>query len=144
MSTRKRGAIIGNPLATIKTIAGKQRVGDEMAEQVSMIVLCHFDAAKRSQCTMDGAEILSTNLVMAQCIAAWTQSRAFYDRTAKAILQLGKACARSAGVVSLTTGEYHDIKAAIAWYLRALPSVESGMFAGAAVKAHAVLDDQAA
>lgn len=141
MSTKKRGIGARHVVTPLAIIGGKQKVGKDASDEVAQLVLCHFDAAKRGQCDSGGAHVLSANLVMAQCIAAWTQSRAFYDRTAKAILQLGRACARQPELVSLTTGEYRDIREALSWYLRALPNVESAMFAKAEQRAHEVLDE---
>lgn len=141
MSTRNRGTVSKQVINPLAVVGGKQRVGQETADEVALHVLCQLDAAKRGKCTYDGALSLSRNLVMAQVIASYTQSRTFYDLTAKAILSLAKACGRSNEPVSLTTGEYLAIRQASYWYLRALPDVASAMFAGAARQAQSQIDE---
>lgn len=141
MSTRNRGTVSKQVINPLAVVGGKQCVGQETADEVALHVLCQIDAAKRGKCTFDGAHELSLNLVTAQVIASYTQSRMFYDLTCKALVSLAKACTRTKEPVSLTTGEYLAIRQAAYWYLRALPDVASAMFASAAHKAKETVNE---
>lgn len=131
MSTRNRNNTARNILTPLATIVAKQRVGEEDAKEIELPILCHFDAAKRGQCTNLGQQHLYMHLLAAQCIAARTKSRQFYDVTVKACDALMKASRRPTELLDLTTGEYNAIRSALSIYLRALPAMEVGVASGA-------------
>ena len=141
MSTKHRNNVARNILAPMALVAAKQRVGKEDAAEVELPILVHFDAAKRGQGTGAGQQRIYKHLIAAQCIAQRTQSRSFYDITVKACDALMKASKRPTKLLDLTTGEYHAIRQALSWYLRALPMLEVGVASGAWQFADAILNN---
>lgn len=122
----KRDAIRFDPLAAL---AGKQRVGQEDADETALVVLIALDAAKRGLAPAALANTLIEHL--AASAAVWSQlgKAKYYDIVVKAWPHLLKACARDTELLDLTTGEYQAIRHAIALYLRVLPQLEVGALA---------------
>lgn len=121
-----------NPLFVI---AGKQRVGQEDADAISLPVLAWFDAAKRGQCTATGCNHLTTHLIISSYIAARTKSRKYHDIVTAGYAALSKAAARPTSLLDLTTTEYKTIRLAISWYVKSLPLVEVAVLNEACVVA---------
>lgn len=119
-----------NPLVLL---AKKSLVGQGDADSIALMVLIHFDAAKRGQCTNPGADFLTSHLIMASYVASRTKSKMFYDAVTSAYAALQKASARPTKELALSTSEYQTIRKGLGWYLRALPSVEVGVMSEAAV-----------
>lgn len=117
-----------NPL---ELLVKKTKVGKEDADDISLMVLLHFDAARRGLCTNPGANFLTRHLIMASYIAARTKSKAFHDAVTRAYNALKKASDRPTETLALTTTEYAAVRMGVAWYLRALPAVEIGVMSEA-------------
>lgn len=113
-----------NPL---DIFARKQKVGEDDTRAIALPIMVHLDAAKRGQCTVGGANHLTTHLLIASYIASRTKSKSFYDQVVKAYAALGKASARPTKLLDLTTGEHKAIAAAIKTYLCSMPQVEVGV-----------------
>lgn len=112
-------------------LAKKTRVGQDDANSISLMVLIHFDAAKRGQCTNVGANFLTRHLIMGSYVAARTKSKAFHDAITVAYANLKKASDRPTQLLDLSTTEYKAIRTGLSWYLRALPNVEVGVMSEA-------------
>lgn len=117
-----------NPLVLL---CKKQAVGIEDADSIALMVLLHFDAAKRGVCTNGGANFLTRNLIMGSYIAARTKSKQFHDAITNAYNALKKASDRPTKDLALATSEYQTIRKGLSWYLRALPQVEIGVMSEA-------------
>ena len=113
-----------NPL---DIFARKQRVGHDDADAIALQILCHFDAAKRGQCTAAGANFLTTHLIIASYLASRLKSKRFHDQVTAGYVALKKASDRPTNLLDLTTKEHKQIAAALKTYLGALPSVEVGL-----------------
>ena len=121
-----------NPLVLL---AKKSLVGKEDADSIAIMVLLHFDAAKRGVCNNSGVNFLTRHLIMASYVAARTKSKMFHDAVTNAYAALKKASDRPTDEVALTTTEYTTIRKGLGWYLRALPQVEIGVMSEACVVA---------
>lgn len=109
-------------------IARKQLVGAEDTSQIELIVLLHFDAAKRGQCTNPGYNFISRHLIMANYLAVRLKSKSFQTITNCAGEAWRKAGERPTAALDLTTKEYRAVRAALGVYFRHLPRVEVGMY----------------
>lgn len=126
-----------NPLAVL---VGKQLVGQEDTDAVSMPVLTCLDAAKRGLATNGQANTLAQHLLTAQAIWARMGNQSLYTESIAAWNALGKACRRPTQTVDLTTGEYAAIRAAISHYLRALPKIEIALYSYSTTIARAEME----
>jgi hypothetical protein len=125
-----------NPLAII---TGKQRIGKENADELTLPTMIYLDAAKRGACPHAGYNSLATTLLAAASIASQTKSKNYYDLVNKAYNLLVKAGLRPTALLDLTTTEYTAIRAALMWYVRSLPEVQVGVFARAYARAQAMM-----
>lgn len=126
MSTRKKSNI--NPIALL---VGKQRVGQEDADNIILPCLLWLDAAKRGECNPACCNSITLNLIACTYIASRTRSKAFHEAASHAYDMLRKAAQRPGYLLSLTTPEYQALRKAFSWYCRSLPNVElSTMTAG--------------
>lgn len=119
---------IVNPIAVL---GAKQRLGEDDAKQFALIPLIFLDAAKRGKCPHAGYNTLATTILAAASIASQTRSKAFYDLANRAYGLLVKAGMRPTDSLDLTTTEYNAVRAVISWYVRALPTLEIGIFSRA-------------
>lgn len=117
-----------NPLALF---AAKQLVGQADTDLIALPLLCHFDAAKRGQCTAAGCNHMTSHLLIAAFLASATRSKAFHECVDRAYQALMKAASRPTDKLDLTTSEYSALRAAFSLYLRALPNVEVGILSRA-------------
>ncbi|CUI03919.1 hypothetical protein BN2497_2615 [Janthinobacterium sp. CG23_2] len=113
-----------NPLILL---AKKQTVGAEDASSIELMVLIHFDCARRGVCTNPGANFLTTHLIIASYLASRLKSKRFHDQVMRAYGMLCKASERPTATLALTTGEYLAVREALGTYFRNLPSVEVGV-----------------
>lgn len=139
MSTKHRIISQRNFVVPIARLAGKQRVGQEDADDLTLPTLIYLDAAKRGSCPHAGYNSLATTLLAAASIASQTGSKRFYDLVNGAYQMLVKAGLRPTALLDLTTTEYQVIRSALAWYVRSLPAVEVGVLSRAYARAQAVM-----
>lgn len=125
-----------NPL---HLIAAKQKVGQEDTDSIELMVMCHFDAAKRGQCTGAGANFMTTHLIIASYIASRLKSSDFHGRVTQAYIALKRASDRPTQLLDLTTGEYKLLQTAWRWYFRSMPQVEVGVMAEACAYAQSAM-----
>jgi hypothetical protein len=139
MSTKNRGITKRDVIVPIARLAGKQRVGQEDADELTLPTLIYLDAAKRGACPHAGYNSLATTLLAAASIAVQTQSKRFYNIVDSAYSLLVKAGLRETKMLDLTTTEYQAIRSALAWYVRSLPTVEVGVLSRAYARAQAMM-----
>lgn len=109
-------------------IALKQKVGKEYADEVTLFVLCHFDAAKRGQLGGIGYNFISRHLVQAYFIMAKLKDKERMRIMEEAGNAWRKAGDRPTKLLDLTTGEYHLLRGALALYFKTLPKIEVGTY----------------
>lgn len=126
-------------LSPLTLIACKQKVGQEDADGIALMVLIHLDAAKRGQCTNPGANFLTTHLIIASYLAMRTRSKAFHDLITRGYKALTKASDRPTKLLELTTTEYAVLRVAFSTYLAALPNCEVGVMAEACAAAEKLM-----
>ncbi|MGZ3640528.1 MAG: hypothetical protein ACXVCX_22075 [Ktedonobacterales bacterium] len=139
MSTKNHSISHRNIVTPIARLAGKQRVGKEDADDLSLPTMIYLDAAKRGACPHAGYNSLATTLLAAASIASQTKSKRFYDLVNGAYQMLVKAGLRPTALLDLTTTEYQAVRAAIAWYVRSLPIIEIGVLSRAYARAQAMM-----
>lgn len=139
MSTKNRTIDKRHLIVPIARLAGKQHVGQEEADELTLPTLVYLDAAKRGACPHAGYNSLATTLLAAASIASQTQSKRFYDMVNSAYQMLVKAGLRPTALLDLTTTEYQAIRSAIAWYVRSLPVIEVGVLSRAYARAQAMM-----
>lgn len=139
MSTKNRTIDKRHMIVPLARIAGKQRVGQEDADDLTLPTLIYLDAAKRGACPHAGYNSLATTLLAAASIASQTKSKRFYDIVNSAYNMLVKAGLRPTALLDLTTTEYQAIRSAIAWYVRSLPVIEIGVLSRAYARAQAMM-----
>jgi hypothetical protein len=139
MSTKSRTIDRRHLIVPIARLAGKQRVGQEEADELTLPTLVYLDAAKRGACPHAGYNSLATTLLAAASIAQQTKSKRFYDLVNAAYNMLVKAGLRPTALLDLTTTEYQAIRSAIAWYVRSLPVIEVGVLSRAYARAQAMM-----
>jgi hypothetical protein len=122
-----------NPL---HLIAAKQKVGQEDTDSIELMVMCHFDAAKRGQCTGAGVNFMTTHLIIASYIAARSKASQFHAIVTQAYTALKRASDRPTALLDLTAREYVQLQTAWRWYFRSMPQVEVGTMAEACAAAH--------
>lgn len=125
-----------NPLLGL---ISKQRVLQSEADDISLMVLCWLDAAKRGQCNVSGHRFLTTHLIIGSYVASRTRSQRFHEVITAAYNALRKASERPTDLLALTTPEYAALRTGISWYLRSLPLVEIGMMNDACLHAQRVM-----
>lgn len=114
-----------NPLARLY---GKQKLGQEAADECALVMLLSLDAAKRGRATGRIANNLALYLLAAVSIWHRTKRAGFYNEAAAAWDQFSKACARPTELLDLTTGEYQAIRVALGRFVDALPNIELAVF----------------
>lgn len=139
MSTKNRIIDKRHMIVPLARIAGKQRVGQEDADDLVLPTLIYLDAAKRGACPHAGYNSLATTLLAAASIASQTKSKRFYDIVNSAYQMLVKAGLRPTALLDLTTTEYQAVRSAIAWYVRSLPVIEVGVLSRAYARAQAMM-----
>lgn len=115
-------------MTPFELIALKQKVGAEYADEVTLFVLAHFDAAKRGRCTAQGYNFISRHLVQAYFIMAKLK-----DHPRMVVLQAAGDAWRKAGDrptlnADLTTSEYQAVRKGLALYFKTLPKIEVGTY----------------
>lgn len=126
-----------NPLLGL---VSKQRVPQEDADSIALMVLCWLDAAKRGQCNAPGHRFLTTHLIIGSYVASRTRSQRFHEVITAAYNMLRKASERPTELLALTTTEYAALRTGFSWYLRSLPMVEIGMMNAACGHAQRVME----
>lgn len=137
MSTRNRTS--RHAIIPMARLVGKQRVGQEEADDLVLPTMLYLDAAKRGACPHAGYNSLATTLLAAASIASQTKSQRFYDLINQAYQMLVKAGLRPTELLDLTTTEYQAIRSALVWYVRSLPMVEVGVLSRAYARAQAMM-----
>lgn len=120
-----RARVNTNPL---QRLYGKQKLGQEAADECALVMLLSIDAAKRGRATGRISNNLALYLLTAVSIWHRTGKTGLYQEAATAWEQFSKACARPTQLLDLTTGEYKAIRAALAHFIDALPMIELATF----------------
>lgn len=128
-----------NPL---QLIASKQAVGGEYASEAELLVLIHFDAAKRGLCNGAGYNFIARHLCMAYFIGARLKSKPFMDLMMKAGDAWRRVGERDTLTADLTTGEYQVMRSALKHYFRALPRIEVGTYRQACNVADRIMNEE--
>lgn len=115
-------------MTPFELIARKQKVGQEYADEAELFVLVHFDAAKRGRLGPIGYNFISRHLVMAQYIGYRVKLAPLLDLARAAGDAWAKVGGRPGEEVSLTTTEYHAVRAGLRMYFKTLPRIEAGTY----------------
>ena len=121
----KRVQIDTNPLAHLY---GKQKVGQEGADECALIMLIALDAAKRGQANAHLSNSLVLYLLAAVALWHKTNRTGLYRDAVNAFEMLAKAARRPTQLLDLTTTEYTTIRAALAEFMRVMPMLELNLF----------------
>jgi hypothetical protein len=133
----KRVQIDTNPLAHLY---GKQKVGQEGADECALIMLIALDAAKRGRATAHLSNSLALYLLAAVALWHKTNRTGLYREAVTAFEMLAKACRRPTELLDLTTGEYTAIRGALAQFIRVLPLLELNLFTTVLTTAQRTID----
>lgn len=117
-----------NPLARIY---GKQKLGQEAANECALVMLLSIDAAKRGMAPGRMANNLCLYMLTALRIWHVAGNKALYDEAVKGWAALTKACARPTELLDLTTTEYTAIRRALGRFINLLPQIELATFTDA-------------
>lgn len=126
-----------NPL---QHLYGRQKLGQEAADECALVMLLSLDAAKRGAGTMHQSNQLCLYLLTALRIWGRTKKTGLHAEAVKGWHALVSACQRPTERLDLTTGEYMALRGALNRFINLLPQIELAIFTEALDAAYNHMD----
>lgn len=121
-----------NPLMRL---IGRQKLGQEAADEYALVIFLSLDAAKRGKATGRMANNLCMYMLTAIRIWHYTGKSTLYADAVKGWDALTAACKRPTELLDLTTGEYTALRRALGRFIALLPQIELATFTDALARA---------